>query len=161
MWRRIAIENYSGFPGSGVIFTIALELELCMIGRTIQLMVVSLCSAPLVHRWISTYPLRRNGKLTTGKQEHYCLLPLSTTDTSQITLSTTACCGWQYEISPSDHETTGGWCFIVRWGTIYGETSALCGTFGPRTAKTTREFSQEYSAFIIWQSDKCQEIEMQ
>src|ERR1700683_3623063 len=149
MWRRIAIENCSGFPGSGAIFTIELELELCMIGQTIQLMEVSLCSAPLVHRWILTYPLRRNGKLTTGKQEHYFFLPLSTTDTSKISLSTTACCGRKYEISPPDHEMTGGRCFIVRWRTIYGETSALCGTFGPHTAKTTREFSQEHSEFII------------
>ena len=79
MQCRTAIESYSGSPESGVIFTITLELELFIIGQIIWLMVVSHCSALLVHRRISTYPLRPNGKLTTGKQEIYFLLSQSTT----------------------------------------------------------------------------------
>jgi hypothetical protein len=50
-----------------------------MIGQIIPLMVVWRCSVPRVHRWISTYPLRRNGKPMTGKQKLYFLRSLSTT----------------------------------------------------------------------------------
>ena len=52
-----------------------------MIGQIILLMVVWRCSVPRVHRWISTYPLRRNGKPTTGKEDVQFLLPPSTTIT--------------------------------------------------------------------------------
>src|ERR1700683_4753078 len=52
-----------------------------MIGQINLLKVVWRCSVRLVHKWISTYPLRWNGKPTTGKQELHFLLPLSTTMT--------------------------------------------------------------------------------
>src|SRR6202034_551376 len=75
MWCRTAIESYSRSPNSGKIFTIAFEPELYMIDQIILLKVVWRCSVQLVHRWISTYPLRRNGKPTTGKEDvhFYCL----------------------------------------------------------------------------------------
>ena len=81
MWCRTAIESYSGCPDSGGIFTITLEPESHMIGPTILLKVVWRCSVRLVHRWISTYLLRRNGKPTTGKENNHCLLPPCTTIT--------------------------------------------------------------------------------
>jgi hypothetical protein len=71
---RTTIGSYSESLESGRIFPIELELALFMIGLIFLLMVDQHYSAPLVHRWISTYPLRLNGKLTIGKEERYVLL---------------------------------------------------------------------------------------
>jgi hypothetical protein len=48
-----------------------------MIARIHPLMVVWHCSAPLVRKWISIYPLRMNGNLMTGEEDHYLLLLLT------------------------------------------------------------------------------------
>src|ERR1700736_1915434 len=45
-----------------------------MIGQRSLLMAVWQCSALPVRRWVSTYPLRLNGKQTTGKKD--LILPL-------------------------------------------------------------------------------------
>jgi hypothetical protein len=63
--------SYSGFPESGGIFTTESELDSFMIGQTIRWMEDLHCSALLVPRRISTYPLRNNGMLTIGKHESY------------------------------------------------------------------------------------------
>jgi hypothetical protein len=63
--------SYSRFPESGRIFTTESELDLFMIGQTIRWMEDLHCSALLVPRRISTYPLRNNGKLTIGKHEAF------------------------------------------------------------------------------------------
>jgi hypothetical protein len=52
-----------------------------MINLMFPLMTVWQCSAPLVHRWISTYHLKLNGKLMTGKHKHYIFLSLPVTMT--------------------------------------------------------------------------------
>jgi hypothetical protein len=66
---------------SGGIFTTELELESFMIDLMFPLMAVWQCSAPLVRRWISTYHLKLNGKLMTGKHKHYIFLSLPVTMT--------------------------------------------------------------------------------
>jgi len=48
-----------------------------MIARIYLLTAAWHCSAQLVRRLISTYPLRLNGKRMTGEEEHYFLLTLT------------------------------------------------------------------------------------
>lgn len=62
------------FQGSGVIFTIEFGLESFTIDPIILLTVVWPCFAPLVHRWISTYPLSQNGNRRISKSTSYLLL---------------------------------------------------------------------------------------
>jgi len=63
---RTDIGSYYESLDSGGIFTIELELALFMIGQIGLLMVVWHCSARLVRRWISTYPLSLSGMLMIG-----------------------------------------------------------------------------------------------
>jgi len=70
MPRRIVTGSYFESQGSGAISTIGLEQEMFMIARTHLLMVAWHCSVRLVHRWVSTYPLRWNGKRMTGEEEY-------------------------------------------------------------------------------------------
>ena len=159
MWCMTAIESYSGSPESGGIFTIALEPELYMISQIILLKMVRCCSAWLVHRWISTYPLRWNGKLTTGKEEVHFLLPLSTTITRHRLLF------WPWLIAdgnmklvhlimkwPEDNiSLSDGELFMVRWA-LYVEHLAH--------APQRQPVSSHWKIVNLW-ADMCQEIKMQ
>ena len=77
---RTDIGSYYESIDSGRIFTIELELGLFMIVQIILLKVDWHCSALRVHSWISTYPLRSNGRRMTGTQEPQHFLPLILTD---------------------------------------------------------------------------------
>ena len=77
MLCRIVIRSYSEFPESGEICIIEFELELSMIDLMLLLMVVLLYSALLACRWASTYPQKPNGRLRTGREKNYVLLPLT------------------------------------------------------------------------------------